>query len=141
MDSARPPVQNNGPSQDTAAKYLDLYLGLYKHHFELFLKGLALYLGIIGGTAAYVYRDGAATSARVPLSVFVIFVSLLAAGGCMVSLEWVSSMDRIITRLSTAVGLEPFPMRGARGIVMTVMLGAVVVLLLSSYNLWLGLRS
>jgi hypothetical protein len=142
MEPAQPTEPSKRLSEDAAGRYLDLYLGVYKHHFELFLKGLALYLAIIGGTAAYLYRDGATRDARVALWLFLFLVSALAIAGCKVSLDWVSAIEGTVTRLSTAIGLEPFPLdgaKGAKGIVTMVMLGAMVVLALATYNLWLGL--
>jgi len=115
-------------------------MGVYKHHFELFLKGVAIYVALIGGSVAYGFHRDATPEIRSILMTFLAAVSVLAIYGCWTSFSWVSEIEVVIKRVSASISSEPIPLWGAKRIVSAVLAGAVLVLALSAYTVVAGLR-
>ena len=75
-------------------KQLDLYLGVYKQHFDLFLKGTVLYLAVVGAIASYVFASGTDRPLKAGLSLIIAVGSLVAFSGFRVSRKWVLDLEQ-----------------------------------------------
>jgi hypothetical protein len=73
------------------ADQLGRLIDLYKHHFDLFLKGVAGYLAIIGFIAGAITK-APSRSNRIALFGLISVVSLFAFVGSVISWNWVRVM-------------------------------------------------
>lgn len=104
------------PSESLLRFQLDLYIGIYKHHFDLFIKGLLLYLAVVGASAGFMFRGDVSTQTQLLLASGVAGLSTLAVVGCIVSRRWVRDMDSTVSGITAALGISPLPFSGARRI-------------------------
>jgi hypothetical protein len=101
------------PSSDQLQKQLELYLDIYKHHFDIYLKAVALYLAVLGATLAYLFRAETKDADRAILALFIVFLSVGAVAGSLFSRRWVVDVQRIHHGISSHLGYPPFPFTGA----------------------------
>jgi len=91
---------------------LSIYVDLYKHHFELWLKSYLLYMAILGVAAGILFgKDlaGAQTSELQRfLLVFIAVVSLFAAIAFSVGLHWLIRFEKTLQSAVAAAGAPPF---------------------------------
>lgn len=122
-------TDSNGPGVEILHSQLKTYLEIYRHHFDLYLKAIALYLGVVGATATYIFQEGVNGQTRVALSVFITVVSLGSVAGGYVSRGWVMEIEKRAHSLSAELSLDQFPFSGAKGVihVMVTLSGVVAV--------------
>lgn len=104
------------------------YLDIYKQHFDLYFKGIVLYLAGMGALAGFIFRDKASVEIQITLSVLAFLVSGIALAGCFVSKKWVVAMEINVDDLAGRLGARRFPFCGAKGIIRT-MKGLTVVMM------------
>jgi hypothetical protein len=97
-------------------EYLKLNVELYKHHTDLFLKGFALYLAVVGTLSGLLFSDRVDNQAQHYLAVTIAVGSILAFIGCFVSYKQISVMDSQMTKLCCKLTLEPIPLTGPKRI-------------------------
>ncbi len=112
------------PRRDPEAlgKQVALYMDVYKHHFDLFVKGTAVYLAIVGTVAGLVFKDGTRLPLQVALCIFVMLISCVGGYACYWSDKWVCDLERVIRGMIEELEMEQFPFWGARRVVRLVML-------------------
>ncbi|HZF08423.1 MAG TPA: hypothetical protein VFE33_06490 [Thermoanaerobaculia bacterium] len=86
---------------------------VYKHHFDLFLKAVALYFAIVGAVAGFMYRDSFPLSSQRALSVLIAFLSVVTMMGCWMSFRYVKRLRDLVSALASDLRLKDFPFTGA----------------------------
>lgn len=87
------PIPASAPSlSDTDYKRLweqmVLFVDLYKHHFDLFVKGFVVHLAIIGSGAGLAFSDKLDPFIRRWLLILVVALSVVSVVAWIVSLRW-----------------------------------------------------
>ena len=103
-------------NSEAALKQLELYIGVYKQHFDLFLKGTVLYVAVVGAIAGYVFTSGLDRPLKAGLSLIIAMGSLVALAGFHVSRKWVLDLEQRVHEMEQALGLKQFPFSGAKGV-------------------------
>jgi hypothetical protein len=102
---------------------LVLFVDLYKHHFELFVKGFVVYLAIIAGASGIAFGGKVSTRTQQSLLVLVGLTSLCACIAWIVSLVWVARFATLFHELCDRLDVPRLPAFGVKAIVT----GAVVL--------------
>lgn len=110
------------------SEHLGRLLDLYKHHYELFVKGYILYLGIVSAIATLLFRFVEAPGERRLLSVIAAAISILSIASCALGFRWAQDVDRDVSTLTSRLELPPVPLANSRRF-------AIVLLVLSSLML------
>jgi len=119
---------------------LKLHLDVYKTHFDIFVKGTALYFAALGAIAGFMYRDGATQASQVALSSLVIGGSLTYLAGCVVSLRWVFELERSVREAEKRLGISPFPFSGAKGVIGMVSFACILFVLFGIVTLRIAVK-
>jgi hypothetical protein len=90
---------NSMDSSERALRQMKMYVGVYKHHFDLFVKGVFLYLSAVGVIAG---------ESQVVLSAIASIGSVIAMFGCYVSRKWVIALEEAVNNLADQAGTERF---------------------------------
>src|ERR1035441_1669360 len=93
---------------------MQMYLDVYKHHFDLFVKAVFLYFATMGATAGYVFAGSTTRGAKIAVLLVGAALSLVAECACVVSRRWVVAVDRRVAKFAEELGVESFPFNGAR---------------------------
>jgi hypothetical protein len=109
------------PTPEQLQKQLELYLEIYKHHFDMYLKAVALYLAVLGGVLAYLFRAETSAADRRILASFIVLLSVGAVVGSLLSRRWVIDVQRIHHAIAADLGYPLFPFTGATRIVILIM--------------------
>lgn len=126
---------------DLLRAQLVAYLDVYKHHYDLFLKGVFLYLAASGAIAGYVFREGVAGAVRETLMLVACFGSLIFVFGCVGSRKWVGMMEERVNRICSELGVVDFPFYGAKYVVRGMAAVAALIGLAALTNFGLLLSS
>jgi hypothetical protein len=113
---------NSTPSVDAGARelidnyrfVLTMYIELYKHHFDLWLKAQALYVAIEGTAAGLIFRTELAIRARMAICLFACICSVFAVLGGIITRRWLFGMEGAISRASALLGLEALSLKLAK---------------------------
>jgi hypothetical protein len=95
--SASAPTPPEGA--DLAKIELNLYIDLYKAHYDLFLKGVAVYLAIVGAIATILFQPGSPLVLRFVLCGFIFACSILALAGSQISLNCIAGTQGQLERI------------------------------------------
>src|SRR2546425_12803203 len=106
------------PSPEALRAQLTMYMDLYKHHFDLFVKAVVIYFAAMGAIAGYVFNDSLSSGTRVAVSSVAGIVSLLALVACVCSRRWVTTVEQHVTMMCRQLNLVPFPFSGSRHMTM-----------------------
>lgn len=120
-------------------EYLKLLLDIYKHHFDLFLKAMLLYLAAVGAIASFIF-SGASNSAaivRLTLAFGIPCGSIIALVGCLVSNRWIMRVEKICNDLTDKLEVPLFPFSGARQVVRTMIAAIVAIAIAGVVNMWM----
>lgn len=123
--------------QELLKSQLAIFLDAYKHHYELFLKGMLLYLAAIGAVAAYIYRDGVAHQVREMLSIMVGLGSAICVIGCISSWRWVGLIETRVNKICSELGVVDFPFMGAKHVTLGMSGIALIVAITALLNFFL----
>jgi membrane protein implicated in regulation of membrane protease activity len=116
-----------------------MYMDVYKHHFDLFVKGVVIYFAAMGAIAGYVFNDTLNSGTRVAVSSVAGIFSLLAVLACLLSRRWVTIVERHVAMMCHQLGLAPFPFSGARHMtIITAILCGFIALGATANILWLS---
>jgi hypothetical protein len=108
---------------------LKLYLELYKHHSDLFLKGMALYLAIAGTLGGFYFSDRVNMQTKRYIAFGVTVGSVVAFAGCIISHRWLKAIDSHMAHLSSLCGFEQIPLFGPKGILVIMLLISLLLVI------------
>lgn len=108
---------------------LKLYLELYKHHSDLFLKGMALYLAIAGTLSGFYFSDRVNMQTKRYIAFGVTVGSVVAFAGCLISHKWLKAIDAHMAHLSSLSGFEQIPLFGPKGILVIMLLISLLLVI------------
>ena len=108
---------------------LKLYIDLYKHHFDLFLKGYGVYLAIIATAAGFVFRSETEPVARTALLLLVAIVSIAAVIAWSTSFFWARAFGLQVQNLCRELLIPSMPMFGVKVILVIAAVGALIMFL------------
>jgi hypothetical protein len=110
------------------ADHLGRLIEIYKQHFDLYVKGVAGYLVVLGFIGGIVTKPETVREDRIALSLLVSLASVFGIIGSVISLRWVRTMKEKLQRLSAFLDLED-PLLSSAGHLVTSMIGLCLVLL------------
>src|SRR5262245_54462656 len=93
-------------------KYLDQYLSVFRHHWDMYMKAHALFLTSVGAIGGYVYRPEATQGQRTILTALVALVGAGAVVGSWASYRWVQEFAAAVHSLESRLGDTRFPFSG-----------------------------
>jgi hypothetical protein len=97
----------SGPSEkELRDRHLSRLVDLYKHHYDLFVKGYLFYLAIVSAIASVVFGNNDKTSVKTYLMILAAVISGLSAFSCLNAVEWVNKTKGKIGRLTEKLSLE-----------------------------------
>ena len=91
---------------DLAKMQLGIYIDLYKHHFDLFLKASVIYLGVVTGLAVASFRADELTI-RCSLSIMVSMAAIVGFVAGKLYKDWLASIETTLSHLSDRLGVVP----------------------------------
>jgi hypothetical protein len=98
---------NSGSREtDLFKMQMSVYIDLYKHHFDLFLKAAVIYLAVVSGLTAFSFRVDN-FSARCALSIMVSIATIIGFLGGKLYKEWLTSTERALSNISDKLGIAP----------------------------------
>jgi hypothetical protein len=83
------------------------WIDLYKHHFELWLRGFFVYLGVLGVVAGFFFSEDSSRQVRAYLLVLIIVASTVAILAFSVGLRWLSVFGTAFRERSSGTGAPP----------------------------------
>jgi hypothetical protein len=111
----------------STTEVLKIYVDIYKHHFDLWLKGYVVYLAIIASTAGFIFGGDTTPDMRRFLMLFASTVSAVSLVAWVVGLRWALDFSSAVERISQA-NSPPLALRAFRTAIVLGLLGAVVIL-------------
>lgn len=84
---------------------LTMRVDIYKTHFDLFVKGVALYLAIVGAIAGLIFQPSATGTTRSALALFVGLCSGLGVAGSRIGIAWTRAAQADMDQISDALGI------------------------------------
>lgn len=88
------------------------YIDVYKHHWDMYVKGNVFLYAIIGALTGYTFRDGASTVERMALSVLVAFAAAIGIFASRRGRAWLRDFKHQIHAIEARLGEERFPLAG-----------------------------
>jgi len=97
----------------------DLYMlvDVYKHHWDLFIKGSAIYLFACSIVAGYTLNAGVGVFQKLFAGLSVAVASVVAIAGISISLRFLNSIAERIDKACDRHGYLKIPFSGPKGIV------------------------
>ena len=83
-------------SEEVRLKQYELILEMYRHHFDLYLKVVALYLGSTGAAAGFIFAASTTADQRTALLGFLGLVSGASALANGFVFHWLRSTQRVL---------------------------------------------
>ena len=115
-----------------------LLVDVYKHHFDLYLKGVVIQLAVVGAVSGLVFRPETDQSTKLALLAFASIVSTIGAVGWMAGMAWHRRITRAIDEASGRAGFaDTITFMAKRATA----LGAVATVVLAVGCVWLLIRS
>jgi hypothetical protein len=107
------------PSQriDLLKAQMLTHVDLYKTHFELFLKGTALYLGLVGAVVGFALKSKPDGKTLCGLSILLALGSIIGIVGGAISKEWIRKTKQILSDVCKELQLACVPLESAERIV------------------------
>lgn len=106
---------------------LRIYVDLYKHHFDLFVKGYVVYLAIIGAVAGFVFRPETDPMTRRLLLAFAVLASALATAAWITAIIWSGAFAAELLAVCHRLGQVRMPVFGTRIILLLGTLGSLAL--------------
>jgi len=141
--SPQEPMPTPAPSlSDTDYKRLweqmVLFVDLYKHHFDLFVKGFVVHLAIIGSGAGLAFSDKLDPFTRRWLLILVVALSIVSVVAWIVSLRWAYRFAQQFEDLCDRIGMERLPTFGVKAIIALATTGSLFFAVVGIVLLALG---
>lgn len=115
-------------------RLLKMYLELYQQHFDLLIKGGALYFAILGAIAGYVFLETTSVMAQIALSLMGATFSAVLIVACVGLLSWISDLAKLVHGIQERLDTPRFSFSGAQTVVRGLISGACIVLLAAVAN-------
>jgi hypothetical protein len=100
-------------------------LEVYKQHFDLFLKGVTVYLAAMSAIAGFAIAKETSANIKLLLSALIPCGSLIAFFGFLISRRWVAHLQKSLESIEAELRIQPFPFSGPKGIILTMILAAL----------------
>ena len=133
MPATGPPTRHH--AAPSSWELLKLYVDLYKHHFDLFLKGYAVYLAIVATVAGFVFRGEIEPVTRAALLLLVALVSIAAVIAWSTAFFWARAFGSQVQSLCRELGIPSMPMFGVKAILVIADAGALIMFLGATFFL------
>lgn len=118
----------SGPSENELRdRHLSRLLELYKHHYDLGLKGFLFYLGIVSGVATVVFHDEQASGMKALLMILGAVISGLSACACWNGASQLARVTRKINTLARELSLVEINFQEARRFIHILMITAIAI--------------
>jgi hypothetical protein len=127
---------DRAPEKELLRLQLSSYLDVYKHHFDLFLKGVAGYFVVVGTLTSFTFAKEMSRNQKIVFPVVISIGSLIALFACVISRQWVKDLERAVERITSALSGEPFPFSGAKGILSIMMVISIIFCFAGFVELW-----
>lgn len=89
------------PSQSELYKLqIDSHIELYKHHLDLFLKWITLYLAVVSALIVYIFNESITSETRRLLPLLIAIGSLVLASGCASMWVWIRDVEREVKAIT-----------------------------------------
>ena len=112
---------------------LRIHVDLYKHHFDLFVKGYVVYLAIIGTVASFVFRPETGPLTRALLLGLAVLMSALATVAWITGIVWSDAFRKEIRDICGRLGDLQIPMFGVKIMLTLGVLGSFSITLCGVY--------
>ncbi len=121
----------------TTEKLPEIYLDLYKHHFELYLKGFFIHLVVVGAISGFLFatESPAVGNAAIALASMGLVVTIVGLLGSILAFVWAFRMRSVCLTMCNKLSIEPPPMFGGIATTILLMMGSVGLIVTSCYLL------
>jgi hypothetical protein len=92
-------------------KLYEIWVVTYRHHMDLVLKGLTVYLAIVGAVGGLIFGPERARSLRIVLLAFVLLVSALGVATLQLGHRWLRGFTEVVRAVSARVPMATLPLR------------------------------
>ena len=122
-------------------KLSELYLDLYKHHFELYLKGYFIHLVVVGAISGFLFatQNPAKGEMAIALAKMGIVVTVVGLIGSILACVWAIKMRIVYVSLCRQLSVLSPPMFGGIATTILLMIGSIG-LIVTSYFLLLSIK-
>jgi hypothetical protein len=118
----------SGPSEkELRDRHLSRLLELYKHHYDLGLKGFLFYLGIVSAVATVIFHDEHVSGIKASLMILGAVISGFSAYACWNAASQVTRVEKKINNLARELSLVEIHFEEARKFVYILMLTAIAI--------------
>jgi hypothetical protein len=118
----------SGPSENELRdRHLSRLLELYKHHYDLGLKGFLFYLGIVSAVATVVFHDEQVSGIKASLMILGAVISGLSAYACWNAVSQLTRVAKKINTLARELSLVEIHFEEARNFVYILMITAIAI--------------
>jgi len=115
-------------------------LEVYRHHFDLFLKAVALYFAIVGALAGFIYRDNMPLASQKSLSILISLLSIVSILGCWLSRRYVKALQTLVDTIARELHIKDFPFTGALNITALFAWTSGVLVIIALFNAFWFIR-
>jgi hypothetical protein len=113
-------------SEDLLKWQVELYVDTYRHHWEMFIKAITLYVVAMGAIGGYVFGASAGDpSLRSVIALAASVVSVFALWCFILSYRWVQYADVSLNGAMRSLGLPDFSLRVAKQIIVVALVLAI----------------
>jgi hypothetical protein len=109
------------------------YIDLYKHHFELHMKGFLLYLAVLGVAAGFLFSKDSSPEVRALLLVLIVVASTVATIVFSVGLRWLSDFEKALKVVFSGTEAPPLAITPFKCIVFLGMVVSIAFILAAIY--------
>lgn len=109
-------------------RLLELYVDLYKHHLDWFLKAVVVYLAFAGTAAGIAFKSETNDFIRTLLLAVVAAISIFATASWIAGWRWLIGLEKHLRHMATEAHLEPISLSAAKAVIISVTLGTSTVL-------------
>jgi hypothetical protein len=96
---------------------LELYISLYKHHFDNFVKGISIFLVMVGGLSGLAFSETIPPQLR-PLVLWLLaLVCVVVLLGAIILWRWVDDFEPLIRELEERLATRALPLWGSRCVI------------------------
>ena len=120
-------IASGADPQADARDAFKVFVEIYKHHFELWLKAYLAYLAIMGVVAGILFKPETPLDSRKFLVLFVVTVSLLSVVAWSIGLVWLRQFEKTIDQLSAAANFPTLRLSAFKLLVFVGLIGALVI--------------
>lgn len=102
------------PITDIELKLYEMWVTTYRHHTDLTIKGLTVYLAIIGAVGGYIFGSTTTSRTRLALLTFLLLVSVITFGSLRMGLIWFRGFSEIVEKFSRKAPMAALPLTPIR---------------------------